>query len=39
MAPQTIREKDFVFVKNIIKPKKYGGNFMSWKQILKVAVN
>ena len=27
MAPQTIREKDFVFVKNIIKPKKYGGNF------------
>ena len=27
MAPQTIREKDFVFVKNIIKLKKYGGNF------------
>ena len=27
MVPQTIGEKDFVFVKNIIKPKKYGANF------------
>ena len=27
MVPQTVGEKDFVFVKNIIKLKKYGGNF------------
>ena len=27
MVPQTIGEKDFVFVKNIIKPKKHGANF------------
>ena len=27
MVPQIVGEKDFVFVKNIIKLKKYGGNF------------
>ena len=27
MVPRTVGEKDFVFVKNIIKLKKYGGNF------------
>ena len=27
MVPQIVGEKDFVFVKNLIKLKKYGGNF------------
>ena len=27
MVSQIVGEKDFVFVKNIIKLKKYGGNF------------
>ena len=27
MLPRSLGEKDFVFVKNITKPKKYGANF------------